>query len=88
MFYFIVALINTGFPDGDLPTIMDTAIVCVGNESRLIDCMHENRERPNCVNSSIGLICGGMSPDKLHIECCYQGYFNNPALQNYALMVM
>ena len=52
---------DRGFPDGgsDLPILMDD-VICIGNESRLIDCMHKSENGSNCVHSEdVGLVCGG-----------------------------
>lgn len=52
---------DRGFPDGgsDLPILMDD-VICIGNESRLIDCMHKSENGSNCVHSEdVGLECGG-----------------------------
>ena len=52
-------MVDTGFPDGDQPTLMDD-VVCTGNEIQLINCTHKTREGSNCGRSeNVGLICGG-----------------------------
>ena len=55
-----VAVRRSMYGNGTVPFLLDD-IVCIGNESSLLECQHSELRMHNCESSeTAGVICGGM----------------------------
>ena len=55
-----VAVRRSMYGSGTVPFLLDD-IVCVGNESNLLQCQHSGLRMHNCeLSETAGVVCGGM----------------------------